>query len=36
MMEGEAKKLISDPAVKESFLGGSVADTSKELTKRIK
>ena len=31
MMEGEAKKLISDPAVKESFLGGSVADTSKAL-----
>jgi branched-chain amino acid transport system ATP-binding protein len=32
MMEGEAKKLISDPAVKESFLGGSVADTSKTLS----
>lgn len=31
MMEGEAKKLISDPAVKESFLGGSVANTSKKL-----
>jgi branched-chain amino acid transport system ATP-binding protein len=32
MMEGEAKNLISDPAVKESFLGGSVANTSKKLT----
>lgn len=32
MMEGEAKKLISDPAVKESFLGGSVANASKKLT----
>jgi branched-chain amino acid transport system ATP-binding protein len=31
MMEGEAKTLISDPAVKESFLGGSVANTSKKL-----
>ena len=31
MMEGEAKKLISDPAVKESFLGGSVSDTTKAL-----
>lgn len=31
MMEGEANSLISDPAVKESFLGGSVADTSKKL-----
>lgn len=31
MMEGEAKKLISDPAVKESFLGGSVANTAKAL-----
>lgn len=31
MMEGEADHLISDPAVKESFLGGSVADTSKAL-----
>ena len=29
MMKGEAKKLISDPAVKESFLGGSVSDTTK-------
>ena len=28
MMKGEAKKLISDPAVKESFLGGSVSDTT--------
>lgn len=32
MIEGEAKKLISDPAVKESFLGGSVANASKKLT----
>ena len=32
MMEGGAKKLISDPAVKESFLGGSVANASKKLT----
>ncbi|MBT6416844.1 ABC transporter ATP-binding protein [Candidatus Puniceispirillum sp.] len=32
MMEGEAKNLINDPAVKESFLGGSVANTSKKLT----
>lgn len=31
MMEGQAKNLIHDPAVKESFLGGSVADTSKNL-----
>ena len=31
MMEGEADHLISDPAVKDSFLGGSVADTSKSL-----
>ena len=32
MIEGKAEQLISDPAVKESFLGGSVADTSKALT----
>ena len=32
MIEGKAEQLISDPAVKESFLGGSVADTSKTLT----
>ena len=32
MIEGKADQLISDPAVKESFLGGSVADTSKVLT----
>ena len=32
MIEGKAEPLISDPAVKESFLGGSVADTSKALT----
>ena len=31
MMKGEAKKLISDPAVKESFLGGSVSDSTKAL-----
>ncbi len=31
MMEGVAKKLISDVAVKESFLGGSVANTAKAL-----
>lgn len=31
MMAGEAKNLINDPAVKESFLGGSVADTSQKL-----
>lgn len=31
MLEGQAKNLIHDPAVKESFLGGSVADTSKNL-----
>ena len=31
MMKGEAKKLISDPAVKESFLGGSVSDATKAL-----
>ena len=31
MLQGDSKKLISDPAVKESFLGGSVADTSKIL-----
>ena len=32
MIEGKAEQLISDPAVKESFLGGSVADTSKVLS----
>ena len=32
MIEGKAEQLIGDPAVKESFLGGSVADTSKALT----
>ena len=31
MMKGEAKKLISAPAVKESFLGGSVSDATKAL-----
>ena len=31
MMQGDADNLISDPAVKDSFLGGSVADTSKAL-----
>ena len=31
MIQGEADKLINDPAVKESFLGGSVADTTKAL-----
>ena len=31
MMQGEADKLIADPAVKDSFLGGSVADTTKAL-----
>ena len=31
MLQGDSRKLISDPAVKESFLGGSVADTSKTL-----
>ena len=31
MMQGEADKLIADPAVKDSFLGGSVADTTKTL-----
>ena len=31
MMQGEADNLIKDPAVKESFLGGSVADTTKAL-----
>ena len=31
MLEGDSKKLIDDPAVKESFLGGSVADTTKVL-----
>ncbi len=31
MLQGEANKLISDPAVKDSFLGGTVADTSKAL-----
>lgn len=31
MLQGDSKNLISDPAVKESFLGGSVADTSKTL-----
>ena len=31
MMESEADQLMSYPAVKESFLGGSVANTSKVL-----
>ena len=31
MMQGEADNLIRDPAVKDSFLGGSVADTTKAL-----
>ena len=31
MLQGDSKRLISDPAVKESFLGGSVADASKTL-----
>ena len=31
MMKGEAKKLISDPAVKKSFIGGSVSDATKAL-----
>ena len=31
MIEGKAEQLASDPAVKESFLGGSIADTSKAL-----
>jgi branched-chain amino acid transport system ATP-binding protein len=31
MLEGNAEQLMHDPAVKESFLGGSVADTSRDL-----
>ena len=31
LIEGIADKLIKDPAVKESFLGGSVADVSRSL-----
>ena len=31
MMQDEADNLIRDPAVKDSFLGGSVADTTKAL-----
>ena len=31
MIEGDSKNLVNDPAVKESFLGGSVANTSKVL-----
>lgn len=31
MMQDETDKLITDPAVKDSFLGGSVADTTKAL-----
>lgn len=31
LIEGVADKLINDPAVKESFLGGSVADVSRSL-----
>lgn len=33
MFEGEAESLIKDPAVKESFLGGTVTNTSKTLAK---
>jgi len=31
MIEGNSKKLIHDPAIKESFLGGTVTDTTREL-----
>jgi len=34
LIEGIADKLIKDPAVKESFLGGSVADVSRGLNKK--
>ena len=31
MIEGKSEDLIHDPSVRESFLGGTVADTSREL-----
>jgi branched-chain amino acid transport system ATP-binding protein len=31
LIEGEARELINDENVKESFLGGTVADTSREI-----
>ena len=31
MIEGNSKKLIHDPAIKESFFGGTVTDTTREL-----
>ena len=34
LIEGNADMLIKDPAVKESFLGGSVADVSRGLNKK--
>ena len=34
LIEGIADKLIKDPSVKESFLGGSVADVSRGLNKK--
>ena len=34
LIEGTADMLIKDPAVKESFLGGSVADVSRGLNKK--
>ena len=34
LIEGNADMLIKDPAVKESFLGGSVADVSRGLNKQ--
>ena len=31
MIEGKSEELINDPSIKEFFLGGTVADTSKGL-----
>ena len=32
MLEGKSENLIHDSSVRESFLGGTVADTSRELS----
>jgi len=32
MLEGKSDNLIHDSSVRESFLGGTVADTSRELS----
>ena len=32
MLEGKSEDLIHDPSVRESFLGGTVTDTTRELS----